>query len=119
MIMSADREWRLDYEDMRPTFTSATPFHWQPMITTSSASFLDETFWSETALNAFVVMPKLMVEAEWRALAARSARDPAYERSRTLLGAELRRLRAKIISSGQPQLTWEDIEKATAEMRGE
>ena len=51
-------------------------------------------------------------------LGAEKARDPAYEPARTPLGAELRRLRAKIIESGEPLLSWEDIEKEVAERRG-
>lgn len=46
------------------------------------------------------------------------AGDPAYEPSRTKLGAELRRLRAKIIESGERLLTWEEIEGEVAARRG-
>ena len=59
------------------------------------------------------------VEDEWRQLRTRRVRDPAYEPARTPLGAELRRLRAKILQSGQPLLDWDDIERLTAELRGE
>lgn len=58
------------------------------------------------------------IEAEWRRLQMRRAGDPAYEPARTPLGAELRRLRAKIIESGEPLLSWKDIEKEVTERRG-
>jgi hypothetical protein len=44
--------------------------------------------------------------------------DPAYEPARTPLGADLRRLRAEIIESGEPLLSWEEIEKEVADRRG-
>jgi hypothetical protein len=49
---------------------------------------------------------------------ATSALDPAYELARTPLGADLRRLRAKIIESGEPLLSWAAIEKEVADRRG-
>jgi hypothetical protein len=49
---------------------------------------------------------------------AASAVDPAYEPARTPLGADLRRLRAEIIDSGDPLLSWEEIEKEVADRRG-
>jgi hypothetical protein len=126
-MITSDSTWSTEregsfsgsYRDVQPTITSVKLLPSRPAITTSSATLLDENFKPETALHTFAVTTKATVEAEWRWLSARSGRDPAYEPSRTLLGSELRRLRAKIIRSGQPQLTWEDIEKATAELRGE
>jgi hypothetical protein len=47
------------------------------------------------------------------------AADPAFERARTPLGAELRRLRARILASGERLLDREDIERITAEWRGD
>jgi hypothetical protein len=49
---------------------------------------------------------------------AAAAPDPAYEPARTPLGADLRRLRAKIIESGEPLLSWEAIEQEVADRRG-
>jgi len=46
------------------------------------------------------------------------ARDPAYEPARTPLGAEIRRLRAAIIESGEKLLDWEDVEREVADRRG-
>jgi hypothetical protein len=44
--------------------------------------------------------------------------DPAYEPSRTPLGAELRRIRRRIIESGEPLLTAAQIRREVAERRG-
>ena len=51
------------------------------------------------------------VEAEWRRLQVR--------RARTKLGERLRQIREEIVESGQPLLGWDDLEKITAELRGE
>jgi hypothetical protein len=50
--------------------------------------------------------------------AAAVAPDPAYAPARTPLGADLRRLRAEIIESGEPLLSWEAIEREVADRRG-
>ncbi|MGH6896053.1 MAG: hypothetical protein ACREJ5_05845 [Geminicoccaceae bacterium] len=47
-----------------------------------------------------------------------AAPDPAYAPARTPLGADLRRLRAKIIESGEPLLSREAIEQEVADRRG-
>ena len=49
---------------------------------------------------------------------AATAPDPAYAPARTPLGADLRRLRARIIESGQPLLSREAIEQEVADRRG-
>ncbi len=56
------------------------------------------------------------IEAEWRQLLRRS--DPAYEPSRTPLGAKLRRWRARFIESGGRLLTSEEIAQEVARRRG-
>jgi hypothetical protein len=56
--------------------------------------------------------------ADVRGTPATSGADPAYEPARTPLGADLRRLRAKIVESGEPLLSWEAIEKEVADRRG-
>jgi len=44
--------------------------------------------------------------------------DPAYGKARTALGAKLRRLRRRIIESGEPLLTAAQIRREVAERRG-
>ena len=39
--------------------------------------------------------------------------------ARTRLGEQLLRIREKIVASGEPLLSWEDIEREVAERRGE
>jgi hypothetical protein len=58
------------------------------------------------------------MSAETPESAAVVAPDPAYAPARTPLGADLRRLRAKIIESGEPLLSWEAIEQEVADRRG-
>ena len=49
---------------------------------------------------------------------AENSPDPAYQPARTVLGAELRRLRAGIVESGAPLMSWDDIEAEVAQRRG-
>ena len=58
------------------------------------------------------------MSAETPESAAVVAPDPAYAPARTPLGADLRRLRAKIIESGEPLLSREAIEREVADRRG-
>jgi hypothetical protein len=39
--------------------------------------------------------------------------------ARTLLGERLAQIREKIVASGEPLLSWEEIEREVAERRGE
>ena len=41
------------------------------------------------------------------------------ETSRTPLGKRLLRLRERIVASGEPLLTWDEVEREVAERRGE
>ena len=43
----------------------------------------------------------------------------AERAARTRLGEQLLRIREKIVASGEPLLSWEDIEHEVAERRGE
>jgi hypothetical protein len=43
----------------------------------------------------------------------------APETSRTPLGKRLLRIREQILASGEPPLTWEEVEREVAERRGE
>jgi len=82
-------------------------------LVSSTATFV----WS-TSTSGFVAPPSVEAEAEWQIFQFQKHADPAYEPAQTPLGAELRRLRAKIIESGEPLLSWEEIEKEVAERRG-
>jgi len=44
---------------------------------------------------------------------------PAQGMGRTSLGKQLLRIREQIIASGEPLLSWEEIEREVAERRGE
>jgi hypothetical protein len=41
------------------------------------------------------------------------------EAARTRLGEQLLRIRERIVASGEPLLSWEEIEREVAERRGE
>jgi hypothetical protein len=43
----------------------------------------------------------------------------ARETARTPLGAQLDQIRQRIVASGEPLLSWEDIEREITERRGE
>jgi hypothetical protein len=43
----------------------------------------------------------------------------AQERARTFLGEQLLNIRRKIVASGEPLLSWEDLAREIAERRGE
>jgi len=45
--------------------------------------------------------------------------SPAARMPRTRLGERLLRIREKIIASGEPLLSWEEIEREVADRRGE
>ena len=85
----------------------------------SSHVSLTTAYVVQTSTRGFVVPPNVEAEAEWRMFQFLKVTDPAYEPARTPLGKELRRLRRKIIESGQPLLDWDDIERLTAQLRGE
>jgi hypothetical protein len=44
---------------------------------------------------------------------------PALGMARTRLGEQLLRIRKRIVESGEPLLSWEEIERDVAECRGE
>jgi hypothetical protein len=44
--------------------------------------------------------------------------EPAYNKARTPLGAKLRRIRRRIIESGEPLLTREQVRREVAKRRG-
>jgi hypothetical protein len=43
----------------------------------------------------------------------------AQRMGRTILGKQLLRIREQIVASGEPLLSWEEIEREVAERRGE
>ena len=102
-----------------PWGTATSLYPWGTATSLSSGS---------TAMSVVVVLAdpgrvssleEATVNAEWRELQTQRIGDPAYEPARTPLGAELRLSRARIVESGEPLLSWEDIERITAELRGD
>jgi hypothetical protein len=51
--------------------------------------------------------------------AKRTQRNAAQGAARTRLGEKLLRIRRRIVESGRPLLSWEQIEREVAERRGE
>jgi hypothetical protein len=64
---------------------------------------------ASTAVGGLDPEPSRFEENHWRILVER--------RPRTSLGERLREIRTKIIASGEPLLTWDDIDKELAERR--
>lgn len=77
----------------------------------SSAASVEVLWTSSTAVSGFDPSVSETADAEWRHLRPRRARTP--------LGERLMRIRERIVASGESLLDWEDIERITAEWRGE
>ena len=50
---------------------------------------------------------------------AKNTPDVAAGMARTRLGEQLLRIRERVVASGEPLLSWEEIEREVAERRGE
>lgn len=74
------------------------------------ASAVLHTSGIQTPISAGTASESHIVE-EWRLLHRRPARTP--------LGERLMRIRQRIVNSGTPLLSWEELEREVAECRGE
>lgn len=112
-----------EHNDLNGWITIVPSTHWGTATSassvTSTASASSVTEFLTSAGTGLLSERTANTEIEWMVLRKQLIGDPAYESARTPLGVELRRLRAKIVESGQPLLDWDDIEKITSELRGE
>ena len=107
-----------EYGDVRGHIKLDVPYSWGTATSLSSATSAMSVTLALIGRDRIDPSDGENTEAEWRELWRQRIGDPAYEPARTSLGAELRRLRARIIESGERLMSWEDIEKEVAERRG-